>query len=353
MDVAYSRVMLLGTAGVGKTCFRRSLQQQPWDKKSINSTILSDIECIRPGVRPISREWQGLGREEDEQWSLVTPDDEIEEMAELLVAVHKGDISGIKSKVVATELFQMPSSFETSSEVPVESVQKMKQKHVESVLSEAIERAKSKETQPTNLKPWPFVHIWDCGGQPIFLEVLPAFLTSRTMFLLMYDASKSLHEKWKSVLTVNGESKEDEEVNMTTLDLLINWMTNIHIHLAKKNEEGALLEYPRILCIGTHGDKLKGKLLRSDRKETVKQEIVSHCRGKPFEALIDGFYIIDNTTAGEGKNEDPSFSKVRSLIRNFTSEKLIIETPITWVLFRKVIQSLKTNVVTIKEAQAI
>ena len=36
------------------------------------------------------------------------------------------------------------------------------------------------------------LHLWDCGGQRVFLDVLPAFLSSRTMFLLMFDASKGL-----------------------------------------------------------------------------------------------------------------------------------------------------------------
>ena len=33
------------------------------------------------------------------------------------------------------------------------------------------------------------MHFWDCGGQPAFLETLPVFLTSRTTFLLHFDAS--------------------------------------------------------------------------------------------------------------------------------------------------------------------
>ena len=73
-------------------------------------------------------------------------------------------------------------------------------------------------------------------------------------------------------------------------------MSNIHIHLAKYDEKGALLNYPRVLCIGTHGDKLKAMGQTCDQKI---QEIESYCKGKPFEVLIDGFHIVDNTTAGK------------------------------------------------------
>ena len=348
MDVAYSRVMFLGTAGVGKTSFKRSLMKELWDPSTINSTIVSDVQSIRP----IGYELQSLGYHENEQWREVTEDDEVQEMAELLVAVHNE--SGVKelrtkSKAV-TELFPVLQFDTESSLEDTESIECLEQTHVESVFSKAVNRAQFITIR--NITPQPFVHIWDCGGQPVFLEILPAFLTSRTMFLLLYDASKSFHEKWKSVQTVRGERKEVEEVNMTTLDLLHNWLSNIHIHLAKYDKEGAILDYPRVLCIGTHGDKLK-RFRQSKKKSAVNDELKSHCRGKPFETLIDDFYIVDNTTAGKGKDEDPNFSKIRGKIYDFTSGKLIVKTPISWVLFRKVIGSIGKNVISLKEACGI
>ena len=340
VDVAYSRVMFLGTAGVGKTSFKRSLMKERWDPSTIYSTIVSDVQSIRP----IGYEWQSLGHHENEQWREVTEDDEVQEMAELLVAVHnESGVKKLRSKTKAvTELFPVSPVHTDSSLEDTESTECLEQSHVDSVFSKAVYRAQF--ITKRNITPQPFVHIWDCGGQPVFLEILPAFLTSRTMFLLLYDASKSFHEKWKSVQTVQGERKEVEEVNMTTLDLLHSWLSNIHIHLAAKyDEDGAILDYPRVLCIGTHGDKLA----------YVNDELKSHCRGKPFEVLIDDFYIVDNTTAGRGKYEDPNFSKIRRKIYDFTSGKLIVKTPISWVLFRKVIGSIGKNVISLKEARAI
>ena len=348
MDVAYARLMFLGAAGVGKTSFKRSLMKEPWNPH-INSTIVSDVHSLRP----IGREWQSLGCEDEEKWREVTKEDELNEMAELLAAVCQNKTSLIEfSKKVNTATNLFPDScMLKSSSISKEKVEEFEKSHVQSVLSEAIARANSIPLSSTrNVKPQPFLHIWDCGGQPIFLEILPAFLTSRTMFLLLYDASKSFEEKWQSVQTVQGERRVEEEVSITTIDLLFNWLSNIHIHLTKYDEKGALLNYPRVLCIGTHGDKLKAMGQTYDQKI---QEIESYCQGKPFEVLIDGFHIVDNTTAGSGEGEDVNFSKVRSAIRDFTYNKLIVKTPISWVLFRKVIQALKANVISLEEAHAI
>ena len=348
MDVAYARLMFLGAAGVGKTSFKRSLMKQPWNPL-VNSTIVSDIHSLRP----IGREWQTLGYEVEEKWREVTEEDELNEMAELLAAVHQNrtSLNEFNSKVIeATKLYSGSRILNTSS-ISEEKVEEIEKSHVQFVLSEAIARANSIPMSSTrNIKPQPFLHVWDCGGQPIFLEILPAFLTSRTMFLLLYDASKSFEEKWQAVQTVQGERWCEEEVSITTIDLLLNWLSNIHIHLAKYDERGALLNYPRVLCIGTHGDKLKEKGQTYDQKI---QQIESYCKGKPFEILIDGFHIVDNTTAGSGEGEDINFSKVRSIIRDFTYNKLIVKTPISWVLFRKVIQVLKANVISLEEAHAI
>ena len=348
MDVAYARLMFLGAAGVGKSSFKRSLMKQPWNPQ-INSTIVSDVHSLRP----IGREWQSLGHEVEEKWKEVTEEDELNEMAELLAAVHQNrtSLNEFSSNVIAaTKLYPDTHMLKTSS-VSKEKVEEFEKSHVQFVLSEAIARANSiPMSSARNIKPQPFFHIWDCGGQPIFLEILPAFLTSRTMFLLFYDASKSFGEKWESVQTVQGERRFEEEVSITIVDLLLNWLSNIHIHLAKYDEKGALLNYPRVLCIGTHGDKLKAMGQTHDQKI---QEIESYCKGKPFEVLIDGFHIVDNTTAGSGEGEDINFSKVRSAIRDFTYKELIVKTPISWVLFRKVIQALKANIISLEEAHAI
>ena len=348
VDVAYARLMFLGAAGVGKSSFKRSLMKQPWNP-NINSTIVSDIHSLRP----IGREWQSLDHEDEEKWREVTEEDELNEMAELLVVVHqnRSSLDEFSSKVIAaTNLYPDTSMLKTSS-ILKEKVEEFEKIHVQSVLSEAITRANSlPKSSARNIEPQPFFHIWDCGGQPIFLEILPAFLTSRTMFLLLYDASKSFEETWQLVQTVEGEKRFEEDVSISTIDLLLKWMSNIHIHLAKYDEKGALLNYPRALCIGTHGDKLKDTGQTYDQKI---QEIESYCKGKPFEILIDGFHIVDNTTAGSGEGEDVNFSKVRSAICDFTYNKLIVKTPISWVLFRKVIQALKANIISLEEAHAI
>ena len=338
-------MILLGTAGVGKTSLKRSLMELPFDPKT-NSTIISDISY----VQPVNYKWHAVDPEE--KWKEVTSDDELNEMAQLLAMVYPSSSTPrpLHSKVAAISLYPISAIAAMIKDVPLneEQIHNIEKETMESIFSKAMKRAyRMSKDDLKEMKPQPLLHIWDCGGQPVFLEILPAFLTPRTMFFLMFNALKSFSEKWHSVISTQGVQEFDDEVNETTLELLLSWMANIHSHLIAY-DNGAIPEYPRIYCIGTHGDQLN-----EQKKTEVKTELESHYQDKIFAPLIEGTLIIDNTSSGKGEFEDPNFANLRKVICNFTSDKLIVETPVSWVLFRKVIQRYPKNVIDLEEAHAI
>ena len=334
--------MLLGPAGVGKSSLVRGLKKLPFIQEG-NSTQVAD-------VRPISYNW-ATG-----DWKDVCEQDELDEVAKLLATVYhdRHDVQSTHQLVSSVKSVTTLYEGTTSSQFPTstEQVNKVKTSKVDSYLENAITRAnKFTPDDIRKLKPNPILHVWDCGGQPIFLEVLPAFLTPRTEFLLLFDASKDFKERWKSVQFQQGRDIPGEEVNMTISELLDKWMATIHSHLSSKTEKGDLLDYPRIMGIGTHGDGLN-----EGEKQSVIGQFNTLCKGKAFSELMDNILVIDNTTAGRGNNgEDPGFGRVRESILEF-AKKLVVKTPVSWVLFRKIIQMFakeSKNVITFSEAKAI
>uniref|UniRef100_A0A1X7SL95 Uncharacterized protein n=1 Tax=Amphimedon queenslandica TaxID=400682 RepID=A0A1X7SL95_AMPQE len=122
------------------------------------STGVSDISQ----VHPFTHEWHTL----KDQWRAVSHEDEIEELAGLILAVYKKELEGSDTTAYAHNKSSQ-SVPETHSSIIDE---------VEKIVSDALSYIKRNPTSP--LKPQPFLHFWDCGGQPPFLEILPAFLTS-------------------------------------------------------------------------------------------------------------------------------------------------------------------------------
>ena len=135
-------------------------------------------------------------------------------------------------------------------------------------------------------------------------------------------------------------------MNESTSDLMAKWMSTIHSHLMKHNKDDT--SSPSLYCIGTRGDKLKAKW----KRDRLKKQIKSLYEEKEFSDLIKDVLIIDNTTSGKGEKEDPSITELRGAIDGFIN-KLVVKTPINWVLFRKVFQELKQNVISVSDAIAI
>ena len=96
----------------------------------------------------------------------------------------------------------------------------------------------------------------------------------------------------------------------------------------------------------THGDILKTE----DKRKEVVEKFEFYYKDKEYFQLIDNILIIDNASSGKGENEDPNLGKIRRTICKFTCDKLIVKTPVSWVLFRKVIQLFDANIIDLDKA---
>ena len=85
-----------------------------------------------------------------------------------------------------------------------------------------------RDTQKTEV----FLHVWDSGGQVVFLDVLPALLTSRTIFALVFDSSKDLNKLLQVCTLQEGKIVHIEDYHLTTTQILLQWMASIHAHLS-------------------------------------------------------------------------------------------------------------------------
>ena len=74
---------------------------------------------------------------------------------------------------------------------------------------------------------------------------------------------------------------------------MLNWMASIHGHHIHHEIEGGLCGYPRMYCIGTHGDVL----ITNEKKKAVLNELESNYKNKAFIELVKETLIIDNTTS--------------------------------------------------------
>ena len=298
--------MFLGAAAVGKTSLRHGLMNKRLPRKA-ESTILAETHRVKCS-------WAMTGNPIDHNWAEMTENDEVAEEVRMIENMR---ISTVMLLTDYTCMF--PVSQTKLAEVA---------EHKEKVLQQAtIDRLCLSKADDEVL-----LHLWDCGGQPVFLDVLPAFLSSRTMFVLVFDASKGLTAPFK-VYTFDDGLRKYQGLSITTLSLFHKWMAAIHAHFGGCQEQGKLPSYPRILLVGTHADKILRKQVASRICEMLYESI----KGKEYADMVIGTVVLDNTTAGTSK-PDPGFQEIQETVYSFVRDKLTIETPINWIHFRKVLQ---------------
>ena len=314
VKIAYARIMLIGPGGVGKSSLLNGLMNLPLPHEAY-STQLADTYTLKRKGRPSETFW--AKQVEGGYWVKVNDKDEIDELVYLVETVKEKKQSQLCQETGATG----------------SSGRKFAHSDVQPIINELAANLKS--TSNTFVSGTEvYMRVWDCGGQPVFLDILPAFLTARTLFLLMFDARHDLRKPCRH-LTHNKRKAKEEQEEITTLELLTQWMATIHATLLKRDPSDSSSNqeqrFPQILPVGTHGD-------HALNKDTIFEPLSSVCADKAFMHLVQDGLIVDNTTAGKGSQEDPSFKVIRDAADNFASTNVATRTPVRWVLFRKVFE---------------
>ena len=332
--VSYGRIMLLGPAAVGKTSLRHGFMNEPLPDKA-NSTVLAH-------TRPVKHYWVKSGRHSICYWAEMSEEDEISENLQLF---HQ-----YRTSLTDVERYSCRDSVVDESRHEVV--------HSEVTAHEAVITSRlisSKKIEDDEV----FFHLWDCGGQPIFLDILPAFLSSRTVFLLMFNAFKSLDEPFQVVVNNEGQQRNEAVLEISILSLLQKWMSSIYARFGNVGQSGQLPAYPRIIVVGTHADQLAPGQPVQARKEMIAQvfsKISSTIEGNEYADMILDMVMVDNTFAGKSDQTGSGFEELHYLIATFVQEKLTTETPISWIHLRKVLQLyIKKNkpVISLEEVYSI
>ena len=336
--VAYARVMIVGPGGVGKSSLLNGLMNLPLPCEAYSTQVADTFS-----LRPTESYW--ACSQEGKFWTKITDADEIKAMAQLIQTIidHKD--------------FNSATGSDVSRSQPSKTALKFDHPLIEGILKEILSVI---TTDDPFIEEEVYLHVWDCGGQPVFLKILPAFLTARTLFLLMFDARRDLHDQCRSLTYFKGRATEHLE-DLSTLDLMVQWISTIHATLLNKklffdkesDEDEEVPKYPRVLPVGSHGDDISVK----ERKHEILENLSSEIADKVFSDIVLDGAIVDNTTAGKEMKEDYTFKLVRKTVSKFAIKDLAIRTPVTWVLFRKLFQryarSQKKPVVPLEEVKEL
>ena len=141
------------------------------------------------------------------------------------------------------------------------------------------------------------VELWDFAGQHLYYASHPVFLTSRAIYVLVCNLSKSLHDIAQPCVRQRSHNiMLDNPNGETNLENLLSWLSTVHSITQMRGEtcdgaEGKLPHLrPPVIIVGTHADKPFEDIA------TMKSEIQRAIAGRDYEGhVVRPIFIIDNT----------------------------------------------------------
>ena len=141
--------------------------------------------------------------------------------------------------------------------------------------------------------------LWDFAGQHLYYTCYPVFLSSRAVYLLVYNLNKGLNEIAlpcfrRGLLDIplkNGSRQ-------TNLENLLSWLVTVSSICSSQSEttEGetkeADLPYsrPPVFIVGTHADKKQHKEIME-----MESQIMKEISSKDYESHVVSYFSVDNT----------------------------------------------------------
>ena len=142
------------------------------------------------------------------------------------------------------------------------------------------------------------IEMWDFAGQHLYYSSHPVFLSSRALYILVCNLSKSLHDIAKPCVRQGSRNVDLKNPNgETNLENLLSWLSTVHsvVQMRKETCDDEVKEVPHylpppVIIVGTHADKPFEDI------ETTKTEIQNAIAGKDYEGhVVRPIFSIDNT----------------------------------------------------------
>jgi len=348
MQVRHAKVLFCGASGAGKTSFCRLLKNIPLDEKC-NSTGLGDSQQIIISEKAIMN---------NREWTELDPAEEIHQLkmrlkSRKLTERKVKDENQPYSPFAETSGTHMSSSSQLQDKVDSQQTQAIKRsqdliknssKKVPEVEKCITSNYYNSEKQTQELPQiWDILTLLDTGGQPQFINMLPAVINSAAItfvVLNMAGVGNIFEERIQVHHFKNGiKSYEPYPLNYTNEDLikcLVSLLKDSVVRdvpLPVEISKQATNHKPGLCFVGTHLDKVDQDTVDStDEKLNKIVESLEPNDNIYLFRLDKMLFAVSNTKAGDDFSQDSIASKIRMKVKKMVKEKAVYEVPITWIL---------------------
>ena len=201
--------------------------------------------------------------------------------------------------------------------------------------------------------------LWDFGGQSVYYETHPIFLTEKAIYILASDLSRDPDEKAiPPVKTGLFENKVDFDCIKTNLDYLDFWMSSIYSLVSPdvlSSQETAPNVVPRrlppVFLVCTHADVPFG----GSNARDLALKTYGFLQHKTYkEHLYKDVFVVDNTKSGS-EEECTEVKRLREEVLAVAKELKLTkeEIPVKWLRYEKKLREKRDKCIKFEEAKRI
>ena len=327
LKARYSKILFSGSSGAGKSSFVNLLLNKKINLHHI-STGVADSQQVMV-TKKLNVMFKAHSDKESFEWAELNFDKEIaqlklhlfQKMQQSLNSQQDSDTTLVNDSTVLPQCTVHPQC---------------------AVENDIVKSPVEKEfSSGASLDVWDVLTLLDTGGQPQFINMLPAINSSAMITFIvhnMYGGVKSLEDK---VIVTHGNKKGKrtfrsypmQYTNLELMKVLMSITNNANLRnspfvdniCATKGETTSYLSF-----IGTHADMMTDEeIAEIDQKLTTA---INEAKLENVWRINDQYLIpVDNTTAGSDI-EDENASIIRAELSESQQKRDVYDVPITWII---------------------
>ena len=384
LKVSYTTVLFSGSSGVGKTTLLNKLNKENLNRYHQSTGVAESKHAICIKTTALVESTEGL------QWTNLDYDSMIKYLhkhlhnlkfpvSNLTVAslpAEENISSADSDKIIHDPQFPLPSL--TTSSLPRNNMSATKEnREIEVNIAKAdlvtvdIAKADSSKT-PSLGDVWDIINFLDTGGQPEFVNILPAISNSIAITFIVLNLSKDLDSLVHVQHSINGDlSFEPYDLDCTNLEFIKHLLVssgNFYRHITpviglesiqRENSQND----SKICYVGTHALNVSETKIQEidDKLSTIASEFDLHQRSfwsSPKKQLKRLFPIDMFPVDEENEREFESIIKhIRNNIKKQVQKRNYNEVPILWFIFLLKLQKLcnmkKVSYISYQEADDV
>ena len=190
------------------------------------------------------------------------------------------------------------------------------------------------------------VSVFDTGGQPEYIALLPAINSVPTINFIIHDLTKKLTDpvviRYKRAGCEETPSYVLNYSNLEMIQLLMCLITDSYEQIIMPLPHCIEIpEQPYIGFVGTHFDKIKNDQEVLHEANNMLSRVINEKSGVHVLSPRNGVvFPVDNTTAGVLETEDPMIKIIRDQIGELINEMKPKELPVNWMILQVAMQQL-------------